>query len=260
MQSALPSALIGYSGFVGSSLLRQRNFDCLYRSTNIQTMIGREFDLVVCCGASAKKWLANKEPERDLREIRSLTDVLQTIHAKIFVLISTVDVSRHPVAFDESSFIDESDLHPYGLHRRALEKFVETTFKAHLIVRLPGLVGPGLRKNVIFDFLNHNNLDLIDSRAVFQFYPMVNLWSDLCTALKNQLQLVHFTAEPISVQEVALGGFNRVFNNEISGPAACYDMRSQYAELFGGAGTYQYSRRESLLAIRSYAQSEAPHS
>lgn len=250
------SALIGHSGFVGTTLLRQRGFDSLYRSTDIATIANQRFDLVVCCGAPAQKWLANKEPARDLENIESLIAPLRTVQANTFILISTVDVHKTPIGVDEASVIDESSLHPYGLHRRYLEKFVESTFENHLIVRLPGLVGPGLRKNVIFDFLNHNNLSLIDSRGSFQFYPMVNLWADLQTALANNIRLLHLAAEPISVGEIAKSAFNLDFSNELSGPAARYDMRSRYAELFGGIESYQYSRKESLLAIRSYAQSE----
>jgi hypothetical protein len=41
---------------------------------------------------------------------------------------------------------------------------------------------------------------------------------------------------------------------------ARYDMRTVHAGLFGGSGHYQYSARESLQAIRAYAQSEAPKS
>lgn len=250
------SALIGHSGFVGTTLLRQRNFDLLYRSTDISTIANQSFDLVVCCGAPAQKWLANKDPEHDLQNIESLIGPLRTIKAKTFVLISTVDVHKTPIGVDESSEIEESSLHPYGLHRRYLEKFVEGTFTNHLIVRLPGLVGPGLRKNVIFDFLNQNNLNLIDSRGSFQFYPMVNLWMDLQTALANRIRLLHLAAEPLSVKEIAASAFNFDFTNELPGPAVRYDMRSAYAELFGGLGSYQYSRKESLFAIRSYAQSE----
>jgi nucleoside-diphosphate-sugar epimerase len=250
------SALIGHSGFVGTTLLRQRAFDCLYRSTNISSIANQSFDLVVCSGAPAQKWIANKEPERDVENIRSLMSLLQTIEAKTFVLISTVDVHKSPIGVDESAVIDESSLQPYGLHRRLLEKFVESTFKNHIIVRLPGLVGPGLRKNVIFDFLNGNNLSLIDSRGSFQFYPMVNLWTDLATAINNKIRLVHLASEPISVREIAASAFNLDFTNELDAPVASYDMTSRYAELFGGRGAYQYSRRDSILAIRSYAQSE----
>jgi dTDP-4-dehydrorhamnose reductase len=257
---ATQSALIGHSGFVGTTLLRQRGFESLYRSSDIATIAHGSFDLVVCCGAPAQKWLANKEPASDLANIELLMAHLRTIRARTFILISTVDVHKNPIGVDEESVIDESSLHPYGLHRRYLEQFVERTFSDHLIVRLPGLVGPGLRKNVIFDLQNRNNLHLIDSRASFQFYPMVNLWSDLQTALAHNMRLLHLVAEPITVREIASEAFGVDFANQLSGPAARYDMRSRYAQLFGGLGPYQCSRKESLLAIRSYAQSEPTHS
>mgnify|MGYP001550159424 CR=1 FL=1 len=249
-------SLIGHSGFVGTTLLKQRSFDELYRSINIGEMDGCRFDTVVCAAAPAQKWIANREPEADRQKIEGLISHLATIRCDNFILISTVDVFANPIGIDENSPGREDGLHAYGLHRRLLEKFVESRFENHLIVRLPGLVGPGLRKNVVFDFLNNNNLHLIDSRGVFQFYPMINLWYDLQIAMKSRLKLVHLTAEPVGVAEIARDGFNRGFEHELDGLPARYDFRSIHAELFGGRGVYQYSRRESIQAIRAYAQSE----
>lgn len=254
--SSNTSALIGYSGFVGSTLVRQRSFDALYRSSNIGDIRGRNFTLVVCCGAPAQKWLANKEPTADRDSIQCLISHLEKISADKFVLISTVDVFKDPREIDETTVVDESSLHPYGLHRRYLEKFIAEKFPNHLIVRLPGLVGPGLRKNLVYDFLNQNNVNLIDSRGVFQFYPMVNLWADIEVALSQELNLLHLTAEPISAREIAASAFNLSFNNELTSPPARYDMRSRYAKIFGGIDNYQYTKKECLLMIRAYAQSE----
>lgn len=248
--------MIGYSGFVGSTLLKQTNFESLYRSTNINEICGKTFETVVCAGAPAQKWIANREPEADREKIESLIANLGAMSCKTFVLVSTVDVFQNPVGADESTQVEEAGLHPYGLHRRMLEKFVESHFENYLIVRLPGLVGPGLRKNVIFDFLNNNNLDAIDSRAVFQFYPMVNLWYDIQIALGARLKLVHLTSEPISVAEVSALGFGKHFENLKSNSPAVYDMRTLYSKLFGAAGHYQYNRRETVQAVRAYAQSE----
>ena len=216
----MSDALIGYTGFVGSTLLKQRTFEYGFRSTNIGEVDGQEFDLVVCAAAPAQKWIANREPEADREKIESLISHLETIRCKAFVLISTVDVFKNPIGVNEDTPVDEMGLHPYGLHRRLLEKFVEQHFSNHLIVRLPGLVGPGLRKNVIFDFLNDNNLHAIESRGVFQFYPMVNLWFDVQSALKAGLKLVHLTAEPISVAELSLAGFGKTFNQTLANPPA----------------------------------------
>ena len=250
------NALIGHSGFVGSTLLKQREFENLYRSTNIGEIARKSFDLVVCAGAPAQKWIANREPEVDRQKIEGLITHLKTIQAATFVLISTVDVFKTPVGVTEETEIETDGLHAYGTHRRMLEMFVENNFPNFLVVRLPGLVGPGLRKNVIFDLLNDNNTRTIDSRGMFQFYPMVNLWSDIQIALRAKLKTAHLTAEPISVAEVAAGGFGMNFDQALSGPVAAYDLRSIHAKIFGGAGAYQYSKRETIQAIRAYAQSE----
>lgn len=255
-ENTMATALIGYSGFVGGTILSQTHFESLYRSANITEIKGRDFDVVVCSGAPAQKWIANSKPDEDLANINSLINVLKSVKCKRFILISTVDVFKKIDGVTEATHVDEANLHPYGLHRRLLEKFVESHFSNHLIVRLPGLVGPRLRKNVIYDFLNNNNLAAIDSRGVFQFYPMVNLWYDIQIALEAGLRLIHLTAQPISVAEVSKQGFGVFFDNVKDGPAAVYDMRTDYAHIFGGTGHYQYSLRETIQAVRAYAQSE----
>ncbi|MFJ4494121.1 NAD-dependent epimerase/dehydratase family protein [Pseudomonas atacamensis] len=252
----MSNALIGFSGFVGTTLLKQAQFESLYRSTNIADIEGQSFDTVVCAGAPAQKWIANREPETDRLKIEGLIAHLKTLTCRRFILISTVDVFKNSVGVDEDTPVDEAGLHAYGLHRRLLEKFVEAHFPDHLIVRLPGLVGPGLRKNVIFDFLNDNNLQAIDSRGVFQFYPMVNLWYDIQLALKAELKLVHLTASPISVATIAQEGFGRTFDTALDNPVGFYDMQTRHAKVFGAEGRYQYSLRETRLAVRAYAQSE----
>jgi hypothetical protein len=250
------SALIGFSGFVGSTLIKQAPFESLYRSTNICDIEHQSFDTVMCAGAPAQKWMANREPEADRQKIDALIAHLKTIQCKTFILISTVDVFKDPMGVDEETVVDESGLNAYGLHRRLLEKFVDSHFPSYLIVRLPGLVGPGLRKNVIFDFLNDNNLHAIESRGVFQFYPMVSLWYDIQTALNAGLKLVHLTAEPISVADVSKEGFGKVFEHVLPNAPTTYDMRTIHAPMFGVTGFYQYSARETIQAIRAYAQSE----
>lgn len=252
----MANALVGFSGFVGSTLLKQAPFESLYRSTNICDIEGQSFDTVVCAAAPAQKWIANREPEADRQKIDGLIANLNTIQCRNFILISTVDVFKNTIQVDEDTHVEESGLHAYGRHRRLLEKFVETQFASHLIVRLPGLVGPGLRKNVIFDFLNDNNLHAIDSRGVFQFYPMVNLWYDIQTALNAGLRLVHLTAEPISVADVSKQGYGKSFDHALANMPATYDMRTRHAQIFGASGHYQYSARETIQAVRAYAQAE----
>jgi len=250
--------LIGSTGFVGSTLISQRNFDYCYNSDNI-AKIEKDKDIdgiVVCAAPSAKKYLANQNPLLDLNNINKLISHIKFLKCKTFILISTVDVFREPINIFEDSSVIENGLHPYGLNRRMLENFVINNFNNYLIVRLSGLVGPGLRKNIVFDFKNNNDLDKIDCRNIYQFYPIINLWKDIEIALKANLKLIHLTAEPISVAEVSKQGFGKIFNNKLSAKLIKYDMRTKYGKLFGVNKDYQYSSDESINAIHQYNQSE----
>lgn len=252
-------ALVGHTGYVGQTLKRQTDFDACFASANIGEIDGGSFDLVVCSAAPAKKWIADRDPDADLANIQRLADHLRTIDAREMVLISTVDVFADCRGRDEGSLIEEQGLSAYGRNRLWLERFVAETFANALIVRLVGLIGPGLRKNALFDLHNQNALQNVDSRGRFQFYPMVRLWNDLGIARRNGLSLAHFVAEPLTVADAARDGFGREFDNQLDRTPADYDLRSRHSALFGGHGPYLYSARESMLAISAYAQSE-PHS
>jgi nucleoside-diphosphate-sugar epimerase len=249
------AALIGYTGFVGGNLLRQRSFDATFNSSNIEEISGRSFDLVVCAGARAEKWKANADPERDLDNIERLTRALEHVSARKLVVISTVDVFAQPIDVDEASPTPMTNLHAYGRNRRRLEQIAAGRFDA-TIVRLPGLYGPGLKKNAIHDLLYQHEIAKIDSRGVFQFYDVMRLWSDITIAIDNELPLVHLPTAPVSIAEVARRAFDMDFTNEITPMPARYDVRTRYAQLFGGAHCYIQSAAEELAGIKAFAAAE----
>ncbi|MEY4513518.1 MAG: hypothetical protein RLZZ450_5640 [Pseudomonadota bacterium] len=158
--------MIGATGFVGSNLLRQAHFDALYHSRNIAEIAGRHFDTVVCAGAPAAKWIANREPEADLENLQRLVASLATVRCHEFVLISTIDVYTALTGADESDPCDGAN-HAYGRHRRWLEHQVQALFDNALVVRLPALFGRGLKKNVLFDLLHDRELASIHPDARF---------------------------------------------------------------------------------------------
>jgi nucleoside-diphosphate-sugar epimerase len=255
MTSDDSSALIGYTGFVGSNLLRQHAFDACFNSANIEQIAGRGFDLVVCAGVRAEKWKANADPERDLDGIERLTSALEQVNARKLVLISTVDVFVNPVDVDEESPTPSAGLTAYGRNRRRLEQIVAGRFDA-LILRLVGLYGPGLKKNVIYDLLHDNNVSAIDSRGVFQYYDIDRLWGDMELALDNELPLVHLPTEPVSVADVARVGFGIDFANELSPAPARYDIHTRYASLFGGSNSYVETKTDVLARIARFVSVE----
>jgi hypothetical protein len=234
----LTSALIGYTGFVGSTLARANTYEALYNSKNIQELDGRTFDTVVCAGVSAAKWLANKDPEADLREINRLISHLEKVHAKRFVLISTIDVYRQPAAVDESAVPQREGLHAYGLHRLMLENYVRSRFDAAVVIRLPGLFGEGLRKNLIFDLLNRHQLANISPNSVLQWYAMRRFPQDLAAILQSGIGLINIAVEPVPTEVIRQRFFPGLDIGETNLAGPRYDMQTQVAELLGGRGRY----------------------
>ena len=148
------NAIVGYTGFVGSNLYSPERFQAAYHSKNIEAAFGTKPDLLVYSGVRAEKYLANNEPEKDLRNIEQARMNIESINPRRLILISTIDVFKTPVGVDEKTEIDLEGLQPYGYHRYLLEQWVREHYPDALIVRLPGLFGKNLKKNFIYDFIN----------------------------------------------------------------------------------------------------------
>ncbi|MFW5437710.1 pyridine nucleotide transhydrogenase [Paenibacillus apiarius] len=253
----MKTCLIGYTGYVGSTLLRQTQFDDLYNSKNINDIEYKEYDLIVCAGAPAVKWRANQAPTEDLDNINKLMKHIGHVKSKRFVLISTVDVYQHPYNVDEITIINPDVTDPYGRHRYYLEQFVKENFENVLIVRLPGLFGEGLKKNFIYDLIHDNCLHMTHRESNFQFYNMQYLWNDIQTALNNNLKLVNFSAEPVMASEISEFCLGTKFNNVTEKEPVNYNVKSRYAHIFNRQSKdYIITKQDILNDIRNYIQEE----
>jgi nucleoside-diphosphate-sugar epimerase len=248
----LPSALIGHSGFVGANLKEQARFDDAYNSSNIEAIEGRRYDLIVCVGAPGAKWKANRDPEADRAALDRLMGSLSRASADHVVLISTVDVYPVPIGVDEETRIAGGGS-PYGRHRLLLEELVRERFAA-TVVRLPGLFGAGLKKNVIYDLLNDHQLEAIHPDSRFQFYSLARLWKDIELAMDGGLSLVNFATAPTSVRTIAREAFGFEFENSRAPAPVRYDVRTRHAEIFGHRGDYLRDEREVLRELRDFVR------
>ena len=253
------TALIGATGFVGSNLRRQRPFTNLFRSATIGQVGQREYDLVVCAAPSAVKWLANKHPEQDRAHVERLVTDLESVRTRQFVLISTVDVYPDPVAVDEDTHIPTGSGQPYGRHRRTLERRVQERFGSALVVRLPQMFGPGLKKNFVYDLMHDTALELADRRSRLQFYDVERLWSDIAAALEAGLTLINLPVEPATTEELAREAFDVDFVNETDAGPVHYDMRSSRLQCLGRASPYVMDRAEWFARLRHFVSAEREH-
>jgi hypothetical protein len=247
-------ALIGHTGFVGANLDRAGGFTHRYNSRNFRDMAGERFDEIVCAGIQAVKWWANRNPAEDRAAIAALLRVLAETRADRFVLISTVDVYRDPAEVDEDSPTLRDGLSPYGLHRLEVEEWVTARFADRLILRLPGLYGPGLKKNLVHDILSGAPLTGFDDRAAFQFYGLGRLAADMDSASAARLRLVNLAVEPVTTGDVVARLTGLPFHNRLAGDPPRYAMRTCHAgALRGRQGPWLETAEDSLAGLAAFA-------
>jgi hypothetical protein len=249
------SALVGHTGFVGSNLLRQARFDDCFNSRTITQIRGRSYDLLVCAGLPAAKWIANREPEADRANMLALSAHLSEVEAREVVLVSTVDVYAVPFGVDERTRT-ELAAHPYGAHRLEFERLVRSQFARVTVVRLPALFGPGLRKNVLYDLLHGNQLEAVDPASEFQWYDVGCLWADVEVARSAGLDLVNLAVEPVATGEILTRCFPGLRVGGL-GLHTRYDMRTRHAAAFGCRGPYLRGRHEVLDGIAAFVEEAA---
>jgi hypothetical protein len=251
------SALIGYTGFVGGFLAERERFDLLVHRANVHLLRGRNLDRVVCAALPAAKWIANREPQADRANMLHLCDTLRTVTARSFVLISTIDVYPRAQDADEGFDCSAAPNHPYGRHRLEFEGFVRERFPHAVILRLPALFGPGLRKNVLFDLLRGNQLEKVNPTSSFQWYPLERLPEDIERAERQGLKLANLFTEPVATSAIIDRHFPDVQVGAEAQPVVHYDLHTRYAYVFGGSGRYIMSSASALEAIGSFCGATA---
>jgi len=251
----MTSCVIGHTGFIGGHLVEKFKPAACFNSKNISDIAGQHFDTVYCAGNSGTKWMANKNPEDDWKNIKYLIGCLNEIRANRFILISTIDVYTNPFDITEE-YIDKSGKQsPYGLHRYRFETFVRQRFENYNILRLPIVYGRNFKKNILFDLINNHELEKLDSRARVQLYHVDNIDKDVEKIIANDIEIINISAEPITVGEIANNVFGFSLDKKHDEPFST-DMRSKYGSLYGTNDGYLYSKESTLNEIRQFVLSE----
>ncbi|MDL2253356.1 sugar nucleotide-binding protein [Ruminococcaceae bacterium OttesenSCG-928-I18] len=105
-----------------------------------------------------------------------------------------------------------------------------------------------------FENNDFNALSFTDSRSVFQFYNLANLWTDLSRCLKMNLRLMNLATEPVEAGALYKALFGEEFVNYLDRPPAFYDVRTHYGREFGGDDDYVADRDEVLAGIGKFVR------
>ena len=168
--------IIGGKGFVGSACARAcrsagLDYEIIDRS-NYSLFRARPCDVLINANGNSKKYLATRDPEAEFQaSVATVRASLEDFDYKKYVLISTCDVypdCSSPLTTKEDCDLQVATQSPYGFHKYLAELCVKHHAHDWLIFRLGGSVGPGLKKNPVFDILTGGPLWL-DPSSELQF-------------------------------------------------------------------------------------------
>jgi nucleoside-diphosphate-sugar epimerase len=159
--------VVGAEGFVGSAFVHHLSSvpDVELREVtrrNYALSRGRASDVTIDCAGNSRKYVADERPLEDFDlSVAHRLRTIQDFPAALQVHISSVDVYgdlTSPDTTQERSSMDATRSSRYGFHKWLAEELVRHYCPRWIIVRLAGMVGPGLRKNPVYDILNRQPL------------------------------------------------------------------------------------------------------
>jgi nucleoside-diphosphate-sugar epimerase len=168
--------VLGGHGFVGSAfgrLLSRLNVPHRAVGRHEYADAAREScDVLINAAGNSVKYLADRDPVADFNQSVQLTvAAARDFSPRLYVLVSSVDVYadlRCASTTREDTPLDPMQASLYGFHKQLAESCVRRHATAWLIVRLAGMVGPGLRKNPVFDIVHDQPLR-ISPESKYQF-------------------------------------------------------------------------------------------
>lgn len=241
--------LVGNTGFVGKNLKEKITFDYEFNSSNIEKLKEcKTYSNIYLSCLPATKWKVNQNLYQDIKNINKLIEFLKDNKYNNVYLISTIDVySDSPLEVDEDYKPNFSSIN-YGSNRLFFEYYLKEVidFKNFKIFRLPALYGKYLKKNVIFDLINNNQLEKINLNSYYQWYDLNDLANHIKQFSSFDGEVFNLFTEPIHTYELVNTFFPDkkigYFGNTIK-----YNFKTKYSE-----NKYLYDHEESLNKIRSF--------
>ncbi len=154
--------ILGAHGFVGSAFVdqchQQGHEHVGISRDNYQAYVGSECQVFINANGNSRKYLAETDPLADFdMNVRATLRSLLDFKAGLYVYLSSSDVYNDvsdPARNGEDTTIDPSSLSRYGFGKYLGELAVRKYAPKWLIIRMGGLLGPGLKKNPVYDMLH----------------------------------------------------------------------------------------------------------
>jgi len=219
-------AVVG-NGLIGKRLQQFVNATHVFDSKTLLDVPLHEYHTVYVAAPSGNRIWASENPDADQASTGLLIRTLLILKCQRIVLISTGDTQVRP------------DI-GYGQHRLELENAVRGRFSNHYVIRLPGLIGNDITKNILYDIKHKTEwATKINTNTQQQWYPLDNLEQDIASILSDDKREVNLVSEPILNQDI-VDQFSQLTAKTI-GSSIKYDLRP-----------YKYTKEEIFDAISLY--------
>ena len=186
------NVLIGYTGFIGSSL-NQEQYQLKLNSKNWDS-ISEPIDVnkLVITAPSGIKYLANKDPLTDLDNCLSLArNIIKSFKSiKTMVIISSNDTLNPTTDYGQNRLCFNT----------LMEKVCEKLNTDLYIMYLGMTFGSKARKGMVYDFL-HGNFDYYKG-GTYQLYPVRYLEQDIQHCIDNKIHRAMLSSVPIKTSEI----------------------------------------------------------
>lgn len=115
----------------------------------------------------------------------------------------------------------------------------------------------------IFKLVGFSALHFTDSRGVYQYYNLNNLWDDIQKALHNKIRLLNLAVEPVTAAEVYEYLTGKQFVNELPKEVPHFNYKTKYAKLWKNESNadviekgYIASKEQVLQDINKYVKEQ----
>lgn len=153
--------LIGGNGLVGSGFKRyfKKNkipFKNIKRN-NKKNFFKKKCDLLIDCNGNGSKRFGIENPIKDFKaSVESVIENLYKIKFKKYLYISSCQVYQN-LKFEKLTKEDaaslNSNINSYGYNKLISENYIKMHSRKYLIIRLPYVIGPMLKRNPFYDLL-----------------------------------------------------------------------------------------------------------
>lgn len=206
--NSVKKILIGDTGLIGTGLKETISFDFSFNSKNINSFSNFNFDyhdLYLSC-LPATKWIINQNLENDIKNIKQILNIISKYKYRNIILISTIDVYCESEKHANENDTPKIKTFNYGSNRYLFEVLVTQFIKYEniKIFRLPALFNKKIKKNILFDLMNNNQIDKININSKFQWYNLDNLAEDIekYSFNHNEEKIFNLFTEPLETKYI----------------------------------------------------------